>query len=127
MSQPVTCQPVATVSPLTLSSEGSWSSGRYDCCSDCPMCCVGLLCPAILACYVSRKHGENCCLGLVPGGMTALRTHMRLSYGIPALQQGLLKIVIPVSVLTEGRGRHFFICYLTLPPIGAHNTLGHCF
>nr|XP_056702775.1 cornifelin homolog A-like [Euleptes europaea] len=83
MTEPVTSQPVADVSPVTRSSEGSWSTGRYDFCADCPMCCVGYLCPPILACYVSHKYGENCCLGMVPGGMTALRTHMRLSYGIP--------------------------------------------
>ncbi|KAH0631065.1 hypothetical protein JD844_005152 [Phrynosoma platyrhinos] len=72
---PVVCQPVSVVSPVTLSSEGSWSTGRYDCCSDCPM--------SILSCYISHKYGEHCCLGLVPGGMTALRTEMRHSYGIP--------------------------------------------
>uniref|UniRef100_A0A670JR21 Uncharacterized protein n=1 Tax=Podarcis muralis TaxID=64176 RepID=A0A670JR21_PODMU len=67
-------------------------------------CCVGLLCPAILACYVSRKYGENCCLGLVPGGLTALRTHMRLSYGIPVTISsitfcGVVQSVPPVDVL----------------------------
>uniref|UniRef100_A0A8D2JAS3 Cornifelin n=1 Tax=Varanus komodoensis TaxID=61221 RepID=A0A8D2JAS3_VARKO len=45
--------------------------------------CVGLCCPSILSCYISHKYEEHCFLGMVPGGMTALRTHMRLSYGIP--------------------------------------------
>ncbi|KAM3830062.1 cornifelin-like [Vipera latastei] len=81
MSQSVICQP--TVSPVSQSSEGSWASGRYECCLDCPMCCVGICCPVILSCYVARKYGEHCCLAVVPGGMTALRTHMRVSYGIP--------------------------------------------
>ncbi|XP_053124643.1 uncharacterized protein LOC128333308 [Hemicordylus capensis] len=83
MPPPVTGQPQATISPATQSSEGSWSSGRCDFCSDCPMCCVGFCCPMVLGCYVSHKYGEHWCLGLVPGGMTALRTHMRLAYGIP--------------------------------------------
>uniref|UniRef100_A0ACB8FQU1 Uncharacterized protein n=1 Tax=Sphaerodactylus townsendi TaxID=933632 RepID=A0ACB8FQU1_9SAUR len=83
MTDLVTCQPAATIDPVTMSSEGSWSTARYDFFADCPMCCVGLICPTILSCYVSHKYGENCWLGMVPGGMTALRTHMRLSYGIP--------------------------------------------
>ncbi|XP_054855594.1 cornifelin homolog A-like [Eublepharis macularius] len=83
MTEPVTSQPVGTVSPVTMSSEGSWSTGRYDCFADLPMCTVGFLCPIILASCVTYKYGEHWCLGIVPGGMTALRTHMRLSYGIP--------------------------------------------
>lgn len=49
------------------------------------LCCVGCLgffCPAVLACYTSHKYGENCFLGCFPGGLAALRTHMRLTYGI---------------------------------------------
>ncbi|PWA20624.1 hypothetical protein CCH79_00011520, partial [Gambusia affinis] len=42
----------------------------------------GCLCPIGLSCYTANKYGENCCLGCVPGGMTAMRTHMRLTYGI---------------------------------------------
>uniref|UniRef100_A0AAQ6IH21 Uncharacterized protein n=1 Tax=Anabas testudineus TaxID=64144 RepID=A0AAQ6IH21_ANATE len=47
--------------------------------------CVGALgcvCPMALSCYTANKYGENCCLGCVPGGLTAMRTHMRLTYGI---------------------------------------------
>lgn len=36
----------------------------------------------ILSCYTANMYGENCCLGCLPGGMTAMRTHMRLTYGI---------------------------------------------
>lgn len=43
---------------------------------------LGFFCPAILSCYTANKYGENCCLGCLPGGMTAIRTHMRLTYGI---------------------------------------------
>ncbi|MGH0161310.1 UNVERIFIED_CONTAM: hypothetical protein FKN15_072316, partial [Acipenser sinensis] len=42
----------------------------------------GLCCPMALGCYTANIYGENCCLGCVPGGMTALRTHMRMTYGI---------------------------------------------
>ncbi|GCB82158.1 hypothetical protein scyTo_0021541 [Scyliorhinus torazame] len=35
-----------------------------------------------MPCYVASGYGECCCLGFIPGGMIALRTHMRLSYGI---------------------------------------------
>lgn len=43
---------------------------------------IGCVCPMILSCYTANKYGENCCLGCLPGGMTAVRTHMRLTYGI---------------------------------------------
>lgn len=43
---------------------------------------IGCLCPLALSCYTATKYGENCCLGCLPGGMTAIRTHMRLTYGI---------------------------------------------
>lgn len=49
------------------------------------LCCAGALgffCPFALSCYTASKYGENCCLGCLPGGMTAVRTHMRLTYGI---------------------------------------------
>lgn len=51
----------------------------------CNFCCagvIGCLCPIALGCYTANKYGENCCLGCVPGGLTAMRTHMRLTYGI---------------------------------------------
>ncbi|KAJ0066594.1 hypothetical protein NL108_015482, partial [Boleophthalmus pectinirostris] len=43
---------------------------------------LGFFCGPVLSCYTANKYGENCCLGFLPGGMTALRTHMRLTYGI---------------------------------------------
>lgn len=43
---------------------------------------LGFFCPFALSCYTASKYGENCCLGCLPGGMTAMRTHMRLTYGI---------------------------------------------
>ncbi|MEQ2160691.1 hypothetical protein GOODEAATRI_002065, partial [Goodea atripinnis] len=43
---------------------------------------LGCFCPIALSCYTANKYGENPCLGCVPGGMTAMRTHMRLTYGI---------------------------------------------
>lgn len=49
------------------------------------ICCtgaIGCICPLALSCYTATKYGENCCLGCLPGGMTAIRTHMRLTYGI---------------------------------------------
>ncbi|KYO47979.1 hypothetical protein Y1Q_0022135 [Alligator mississippiensis] len=70
-----------------MSPTGDWSTGRYDCCADCGICCLGLLCPTLLACYVSKKYGENCFLPCLFGSMTALRTHMRLSYGIQVMLQ----------------------------------------
>ncbi|KAI3361226.1 hypothetical protein L3Q82_013423 [Scortum barcoo] len=45
---------------------------------------LGCICPMALSCYTASKYGENCCLGCLPGGLTAMRTHMRLTYGIQA-------------------------------------------
>ncbi|XP_078093286.1 PLAC8-like protein 1 [Mustelus asterias] len=61
---------------------GQWSSGICDICDDMAICCCGLFCPVFMPCYLANTYGESCCLGWLPGGMTALRTHMRLSYGI---------------------------------------------
>lgn len=52
---------------------------------NCSCLCSGLLgfmCPLALSCYTAHKYGEHCCLGCMLGGMTAMRTHMRLTYGI---------------------------------------------
>ncbi|XP_067867219.1 cornifelin homolog [Heterodontus francisci] len=61
---------------------GRWSTGLCSCFDDMPICCCGLLCPMFMGCYVASNYGENCCVGMLPGGIVALRTHMRLSYGI---------------------------------------------
>uniref|UniRef100_A0A3Q4H866 Cornifelin n=1 Tax=Neolamprologus brichardi TaxID=32507 RepID=A0A3Q4H866_NEOBR len=53
-------------------------SQMYSCC----LGAVGCFCPLALSCYTANKYGENCCLGCVPGGLAAMRTHMRLTYGI---------------------------------------------
>lgn len=55
---------------------------------------VGFCCPIALGCYTASKYGENCCLGCLPGGMTAMRTHMRLTYGI---QVSLLNLFLFLS------------------------------
>ncbi|KAG7249380.1 hypothetical protein CRUP_000837, partial [Coryphaenoides rupestris] len=82
MSNPVvSSQPVAS-SYGTNVQTGEWSSGLCACCNDMPICCLGFLCPMVVGCYTAHKYGENCCLGMLPGGMTAMRTHMRLTYGI---------------------------------------------
>ncbi|XP_020376647.2 cornifelin homolog [Rhincodon typus] len=63
-------------------ANGQWSTGVCNICDDMAVCCGGLFCPCFLGCYVASAYGESCCLGFLPGGMTALRTHMRITYGI---------------------------------------------
>lgn len=46
---------------------------------------LGCVCPIALSCYTANKYGENVCLACVPGGMAAMRTHMRLTYGIQVM------------------------------------------
>ncbi|XP_051921974.1 cornifelin homolog B-like [Hippocampus zosterae] len=77
----VTCQP-GTGGYGTNVDTGRWSTRLCSCCNDLSTCEVGCLCPCILGCYMANKYGEHCCLGCVPGGLTALRTHMRHTYGI---------------------------------------------
>lgn len=70
------------------------------------ICCtgaVGCICPLALSCYTASKYGENCFLGCLPGGMTAIRTHMRLTYGIQVSNKVILLCVLGgiVSHLTK--------------------------
>ncbi|XP_060703466.1 cornifelin homolog A-like [Hemiscyllium ocellatum] len=76
----ITQQPITERNPLI--GTGSWRSGLCDLADNIPVCVLGALCPQILSCHLAHSYGENCCLPLVPGGMIALRTHMRLSYNI---------------------------------------------
>ncbi|MBN3280743.1 CNFN protein, partial [Polyodon spathula] len=82
MSNPVVTQQPAASSYGTNVQTGEWSTGLCSCFNDCLVCICGLCCPMALGCYTANIYGENCCLGCVPGGMTALRTHMRMTYGI---------------------------------------------
>ncbi|KAF4102973.1 cornifelin-like [Onychostoma macrolepis] len=81
MSNPVITQPGAG-SYGTNVQTGEWSTGLCSCCSDLFVCALGCICPIALSCYTANKYGENVCLACVPGGMAAMRTHMRLTYGI---------------------------------------------
>ncbi|XP_067862506.1 PLAC8-like protein 1 [Heptranchias perlo] len=71
-------QPGVVMNP----GSGEWSTGICNVCDDMPICCFGLFCPMCMGCYLASSYGENCCLGMIPGGMAALRTHIRLSYHI---------------------------------------------
>lgn len=108
MSNPVITHQPGSGGYGTNVQTGEWSTGLCSCCTDffvcecwsncfklrfAPASCVtrshfvragaiGCFCPMILSCYTANKYGENCCLGCLPGGMTAVRTHMRLTYGI---------------------------------------------
>ncbi|CAB1333556.1 unnamed protein product [Coregonus sp. 'balchen'] len=82
MSNPVITHQPGAGSYGTNVQTGEWSTGLCSCCSDILVCALGFICPPALSCYTANKYGENPCLGCVPGGMTAMRTHMRLTYGI---------------------------------------------
>ncbi|XP_056617691.1 cornifelin-like [Triplophysa dalaica] len=81
MSNPVITQPGAG-SYGTNVQTGEWSTGLCSCFNDILVCGLGCICPIALSCYTTKKYGENVCLACVPGGMAAMRTHMRLTYGI---------------------------------------------
>ncbi|TNN02164.1 hypothetical protein fugu_009651 [Takifugu bimaculatus] len=82
MSNPVITHQPGSGGYGTNVQTGEWSTGLCSCCTDFFVCAIGCFCPMILSCYTANKYGENCCLGCLPGGMTAVRTHMRLTYGI---------------------------------------------
>ncbi|TDH11517.1 hypothetical protein EPR50_G00061690 [Perca flavescens] len=82
MSNPVVTHQPGAGGYGTNVQTGEWSTGLCSCCSDLFVCALGCCCPLALSCYTANKYGENCCLGCVPGGSTAIRTHMRLTYGI---------------------------------------------
>ncbi|KAM9309605.1 LOW QUALITY PROTEIN: cornifelin-like [Pholidichthys leucotaenia] len=81
MSNPVVTQQPGAGCYGTNVQTGDWST-VCSCCNDCLIGLVGCICPMGLACYTANKYGENCLLGCLPGGLAALRTHMRLTYGI---------------------------------------------
>ncbi|KAM9852752.1 cornifelin homolog [Aulostomus maculatus] len=79
----ISSQPQVSVTQYTVSSGLSdWSSNVLDCCEDCGICLCGTFVPCILECKVAQDSGECCCLPLLPGAMTALRTSMRSRYHI---------------------------------------------
>ncbi|XP_060906146.1 cornifelin-like [Labrus mixtus] len=82
MSNPVVSHQPGSGGYGTNVQTGEWSTGLCSCCSDILVCALGCFCPIALSCFTASKYGENCCLGCVPGGLTAMRTHMRLTYGI---------------------------------------------
>ncbi|XP_018596604.1 cornifelin-like isoform X1 [Scleropages formosus] len=82
MTNPVVTHQPGPVAYGTNVQTGEWSTGLCSCCSDIMVCALGCLCPIALGCYTANKYGENVCLACIPGGMTAMRTHMRLTYGI---------------------------------------------
>ncbi|TNN89107.1 Cornifelin [Liparis tanakae] len=82
MSSPVVTNQPGAGSYGTNVQTGEWSTGLCSCSADCFVCALGCFFPAVLSCYTASKYGESCCLGCVPGGTAALRTHMRLTYGI---------------------------------------------
>uniref|UniRef100_A0A3P8WY57 Cornifelin homolog n=1 Tax=Cynoglossus semilaevis TaxID=244447 RepID=A0A3P8WY57_CYNSE len=79
MSNPAVTQQPGAGGYGTNVQTGQWSTGLCSIFSD---CLLGFMCPLALSCYTAHKYGEHCCLGCMLGGMTAMRTHMRLTYGI---------------------------------------------
>uniref|UniRef100_A0A8C9RB02 Uncharacterized protein n=1 Tax=Scleropages formosus TaxID=113540 RepID=A0A8C9RB02_SCLFO len=88
MTNPVVTHQPGPVAYGTNVQTGEWSTGLCSCCSDIMVCALGCLCPIALGCYTANKYGENVCLACIPGGMTAMRTHMRLTYGIQVWDNG---------------------------------------
>ncbi|KAK3572125.1 hypothetical protein QTP86_022203, partial [Hemibagrus guttatus] len=82
MSNPVITHQPGAASYGTNVQTGEWSTGLCSCCNDLLICALGCICPIAVGCYTANKYGENACLACVPGGMAAMRTHMRLTYGI---------------------------------------------
>jgi len=66
-------------------NQREFSSGLFDCFSDCKSCICAFFCLPCAACKVASRMGENgCCVGccLAPVTWIALRTKLRTMYGI---------------------------------------------
>ncbi|CAH1786712.1 unnamed protein product [Owenia fusiformis] len=90
MSHVVTKQVTTTVTTqgggggtVVTTGNRDWSSGTFACFDDIKSCLCGIFCGPCLLCMVSKRIGENMCVGCcVPGGIIALRVRLRSLLGI---------------------------------------------
>lgn len=78
---PVTTQPSGGGNILQ-NGDKEWSTGVCGCCSDIKACCLGMFCMPCTLCNISQAIGDPMCSAFVPGGIPAIRTKVRLSYGL---------------------------------------------
>ncbi|KAL5010405.1 hypothetical protein ScPMuIL_012710 [Solemya velum] len=70
---------------LVTSVQGhrNWTTGLFDCFSNCKTCVVTTFCLPLTVCNISRKLGDNACMPFfVQGSQIAMRSRIRTLGGI---------------------------------------------
>ncbi|KAL3882244.1 hypothetical protein ACJMK2_028606 [Sinanodonta woodiana] len=80
MQAPITSQPMVVGNVM---GHREWSTGLFDCFSDCGTCLMGYFCLPCTMCTIASKQGDCACMPFcVPGAMVALRARIRTLGGI---------------------------------------------
>jgi len=74
---------VVTKTTFTQANTRPWTTPLTGCFEDVKGCICGLLCMPCTMCSISKRVGEFMCVPFcVPGGIIALRTKIRVMFGI---------------------------------------------
>ncbi|XP_064629474.1 cornifelin-like [Lineus longissimus] len=78
--EPVTRQPMAMETPA---AGRPFATPLMGCCvGGAKTCCYGFFCLPCMLCGIAKRQQENICTPCCPGGVVAMRTKMRVQYGI---------------------------------------------
>ncbi|XP_071169966.1 cornifelin homolog B-like isoform X2 [Mytilus edulis] len=86
MAEPVTAQPQPIEGTLLVSpvqGHRNWTTGLFDCFSDCKTCVISYLCLPCMVCNIAVRLGDGACMPyVVPGSTITMRTRLRTLGGI---------------------------------------------
>ncbi|CAC5425994.1 unnamed protein product [Mytilus coruscus] len=86
MAEPVTAQPQpieGTLLVSTVQGHRKWTTGLFDCFTDCKTCVISYFCLPCMVCNLAVKLGDCACMPyVVPGSTVAMRTRLRTLGGI---------------------------------------------
>ncbi|XP_064595332.1 uncharacterized protein LOC135461954 [Liolophura sinensis] len=75
-------QVIMTSQAPVVEASRDWSTGTCGCFDDCSGCIAAMFCPLFYQCHLSSRSAESCFTPIIPGGMIALRTKLRVKNNI---------------------------------------------